>query len=553
MKQATPVDALGALERITLQMTSTLDLAEVLDAVARGLVDELGAALARVWLLEPGAVCPSCAHHPGAAPQARDLHLRASAGLSTRLDGEHHRVPVGARKIGQIAANGAPLFSSALESDPRIVDKAWAHREKLASFAGYPLIFRGELLGVLALFSRRALSPADVARLGLFAARAAIAIANARLYAELDLLRGRLQSENAYLKEELGHDPRSPSILGESPALRAALDALARVAPTSSTVLLLGETGTGKELFARALHAASGRRDRPMIKLSCAAITPSLAESELFGHEKGAFTGALQRRIGRFELAHQGTLFLDEIGELPLDLQAKLLRVLEERELSRVGSAESIPVDVRLLAATNRDLAAEVQAGRFRADLYYRLNVFPLTVPPLRERRSDIPLLAEAFVQRQQAALGKRLGGLAPEAMAELVAHDWPGNVRELHNVIERAAILARSERITREDLPPLRASTPIAPPAPRSGNTELAPTAAPRIDAATTPRSTAAEEAPTLTLEAVERAHLLRVLQSTAWTIEGPTGAAALLGLRPSTLRSRLAKLGIQRAPTKP
>ena len=525
MKPAEPLGDGGALEKITLQMTSTLDPGEVLDAVVRGLVDELGAALARVWLLEPSEPFAHANDPPG---RARDLHLRASAGLSTRLDGEHRRVAIGAQKIGEIALSGQPVFSSHLESDPRIVDKAWARREKLASFAGYPLVFQGEVLGVLALFARHTLSASARERLGLFAARAAIAIANARLFAELDLLRARLQRENAYLKEELAEDPRSPTLLGKSPTFLAALSALDRVAPTSSTVLLLGETGTGKELFARAIHDKSARRDRPLIKLSCAAISPTLAESELFGHERGAFTGADKRRIGRFELAHQGTLFLDEIGELPLDLQAKLLRVLQERELERVGGTESIPVDVRLLAATNRDLREEVKAGRFRADLYYRLEVFPLTVPPLRARREDIPLLVEAFIHRQRASLGKRLLGITREALSELEAHDWPGNVRELHNVIERAAILARGEQIQREDLPPLRPSgTSDTPPDPGA--------------------------APTGTLESVERAHFLRVLQATGWTIEGPTGAAAILALHPSTLRSRLARLGIQRSPAKP
>jgi transcriptional regulator with GAF, ATPase, and Fis domain len=460
-----------------------------------------------VWLLGPGDAC---------------LHLRASAGLSTRLDGAHRRVPIGALKIGQIAQDGRALQTNDLEGDPRITDKAWVRAHALASFAGYPLAFRGELLGVLAVFGRRPFADEEWRRLALFASQASVAIQNARLFTEVAALRERLQDENAYLREELGRGREA--ILGSSPALRAAVEKLEQVAPTSATVLLLGETGTGKELFARAIHAASRRRDAPLVTVSCAAISAGLVESELFGHEKGAFTTALARHTGRFELAHGGTLFLDEIGELPLEAQAKLLRVLQEHEIERVGGSRRIPVDVRVVAATNRDLAEMVRSGRFRADLYYRLAVFPIEVPPLRARRADIPELARAFLERHAKSLGKRLSGISDDALAALVAYDWPGNVRELNNAIERAAIVARGEVIGLADLPPLSSASRSEP-----ENAVDRPSAGG-------------------TMVDVERAHIRETLEACGWVIEGATGAAARLGLSPSTLRSRMARLAIRR-----
>ncbi|MEP7120905.1 MAG: sigma 54-interacting transcriptional regulator [Byssovorax sp.] len=501
---------LDPLERVTEQMTSTLDLDEVLATITTGLVEDLGAALARIWLLDARTSGPPT------------LHLTASAGLSSRLDGAHARVLVGALKIGQIAAERRAVCLDGLDDDPRITEKTWVKQHGLASFAGYPLLFRGELLGVLAMFARRALTAVELTRLARFANRAAIAVQNARVHAELAALKARLVDENTYLHEELRSERAPSAILGESAALREALDKLSQVAPTPSTVLLLGETGTGKELFARAIHDGSPRHDGPLVKVSCAAIAPSLIESELFGHEKGAFTGALARRLGRFERAHGGTLFLDEIGELPLETQAKLLRALEEREIDRVGGSASVAVDVRIVAATHRDLAAEVRAGRFRADLYYRLAVFPITLPPLRDRRDDVALLASAFIEREARALHKPLRGLTAEAAAKLAAYAFPGNVRELHNVIERAAILARGAWIGAAELPDLTGPREAPPP---SANPE-----------------------PDRRIEEIERAHIERVLVESAWQIEGPAGAAAALGLRPSTLRSRMLRFGVER-----
>jgi formate hydrogenlyase transcriptional activator len=330
----------------------------------------------------------------------------------------------------------------------------------------------------------------------------------------------RSRSTIQYLMEEIRSD--RDAMVGESPALRRVLEQIAQVAPTDSTVLIQGETGTGKELVARAIHERSPRRERALVKVNCAALPRDLVESELFGHEKGSFTGATQQRRGRFELADGGTLFLDEAGELPLESQAKLLRVLQEREFERVGGTRSLRADVRLIAATNRDLHARVAAGSFRADLYYRLNVFPIVVPPLRERRDDIPGLVRHFAARAARRLGRALEGISPAFVERASAYDWPGNVRELENLVERAIIMSNGGVLDAVEL---------FSPASRS---EKGPPRAP-LDA---------------TLEAMERAHILHVLERTGWVIEGERGAARILGLNPSTLRGRLRKLGIRKTP---
>jgi DNA-binding NtrC family response regulator len=320
------------------------------------------------------------------------------------------------------------------------------------------------------------------------------------------------------LVEEIRSD--RDSLIGESPWLQRVREQIAQVASTDSTVLIQGETGTGKELVARAIHEKSARRERPLIKINCAALPRELVESELFGHEKGAFTGAIQQRRGRFELADGGTLLLDEVGELPLEAQAKLLRVLQEREFERIGGSRSLRVDVRVIAATNRDLHAEVAAARFRPDLYFRLDVFPIVLPPLRERRDDIPRLLEHFVARTARRLGRAIDGLSPSFIDRARAYDWPGNIRELENVVERALIMSRGGVLDAREL--------FAVPA------GAAPAEPPGDD----------------TLEEVERAHIRRVLDGTRWMIEGDQGAARKLGLNPSTLRGRMRKLGIRKAP---
>jgi formate hydrogenlyase transcriptional activator len=331
--------------------------------------------------------------------------------------------------------------------------------------------------------------------------------------------KARLQQQNQYLQEEIRSVHNIDEIIGRSPVHLAVLDKVGRVAPTDATVLICGETGTGKELIARAIHSNSQRRDRPLIKLNCAALPAGLVESELFGHEKGAFTGAIARRIGRFELADGGTIFLDEIGELPLETQAKLLRVLQEHEFDRVGGTSPRKVDVRVIAATNRNLLKAVSEKAFRDDLYYRLSVFPILLPPLRERLEDVPLLVRFLLDRFAARIGKSVDAISQQTMQRLTAYSWPGNVRELENILERAVILATGPTL------------------------EIGP------DILGEPLSATAAGA-RLALEDVERNHILNVLGRTGWVIDGPKGAATLLGLHPNTLRSRLRKLGIKRAP---
>jgi transcriptional regulator with GAF, ATPase, and Fis domain len=384
----------------------------------------------------------------------------------------------------------------------------------------YPLDFR-ELLGMIGMLSDRPFATEEFELLGVFADQAAMAIKSSSLLAEVERSRAQLAVHNEYLQAELKEERGFEGIVGSSAALRDVLRRVRQVAPVETTVLLTGETGTGKELVARAIHEASPRKDRPLIKINCGAIPQGVVESELFGHEKGAFTGALQRRIGRFELADRGTLFMDEVGELPLDTQVKLLRVLQEQEFERVGSTRPIKVDVRLIAATNRDLEKETSEHRFRADLYYRLNVFPVRVPPLRERGDDIPLLVQHMLAQLQRKLAKPLKGVTARSMRMLQEYSWPGNIRELQNVVERACVLANGPVVEIDDL-------------------MRAPTAA--VSATTDDDALG----PITRLDDNERALIRRAVAACRGRISGPKGAAAILGINANTLRSRMRKLGI-------
>jgi formate hydrogenlyase transcriptional activator len=350
--------------------------------------------------------------------------------------------------------------------------------------------------------------------------------------------RARLEAQNTYLLEEIKEAHNFEEIVGRSRVLGEVIEKVKLVASTDSSVLILGETGTGKELIARAVHSNSERRNRPLVKVNCAALPTGLIEAELFGHEKGAFTGATEKRPGRFELAHGGTIFLDEIGEMPAEAQVKLLRVLQEHEFERLGGRETIKVDVRVIAATNRDLLRALADGAFRQDLYYRLSVFPLRVPPLRERREDIPLLVHYFVGRYAARIGRKITHLAQDSMERLVAYPWPGNIRELENVIERAVILSAGPEleVAAEALPVITETAP--------GRVLGLEPGRPRVD-----DSIGSAGDDPLTLEEIERRHIVEVLNRTRWRIDGPAGAAGLLKLNPSTLRSRIKKLGIRRS----
>lgn len=504
------------LERIALQMASSLDLQLVLTTITQGLVEELDAAFSRIWLLGPGDLCPDCYKAADCTNHAQCLHLAASAGLYRNVNGEYRRIPLGAVKIGEIAQGYGALYTNDVVGDTRLPNKQWMKDNGLRSFAGYPLTFRGDLLGVIAMFGHRPLTNEEFDRLSFFANSAAIAIRNAQLFTEVEQLKNRLQAENLYLREEIQLEHDFEDIVGSSPSIKSVLRKVEQVALTDSTVLILGETGTGKELIARAVHNLSLRKARPLIRVNCGAIPTNLIESELFGHEKGSFTGATTRRIGRFELADGGTIFLDEVGELPIDAQVKLLRVLQEREFERVGGNRVFKTNVRVIAATNRDLWAAVKAGSFRSDLLYRLNVFPIEVPPLRAPTSDIPLLVRSFADKFSTKFGKHLSNIPQQTMDRLVTYAWPGNVRELANIIERAAILSPGPLL--------------------------------QIDEGLFQSNMTTEPDASGTLEEIERSYVLRVLKETDWVIEGKQGAATKLGLHPNTLRSRMKKLGLKK-----
>ena len=624
---------------------------EVLHSIVRGLAEQPDVALARVWLLKPSDICPVCQMRTVCADQTRCLHLAASAGTSISSPAEDwespnhrdNRIPLSNALEGRIASTGQEILQRGLQdSTPGIVRPSWLGNERILSFAGHPLVSGGEIVGVLAIFSRGILSEMDSAWLQIFAQLVAVAITNARAFDErqrateiaerhaeelrqvidvapmqmfvweadgsasfgnkaakdyfrvekqlnplkfLELVthpddikefkvrilearnneepfdhearmrrydgeyrwfryqsyplrhadgtiarwcgvrtdihdqkmaEERAAQETVALREEIDKASMFEEIVGASPALQAALTRVSRVAATNSTVLITGETGTGKELIARAIHKRSPRASRAFIGTNCAAIPRDLIPSELFGHEKGAFTGALSRRIGRFELADRGTIFLDEMGELPLDTQIALLRVLQEREFERVGGSQSIRVDTRVIAATNRDLQASVDAGTFRSDLLYRINVFPIHVPPLRERKEDIPLLVEYFVDRFSTSMGKRITKINKKSLALLEAYPWPGNIRELQNVVERSVIVCDGDEFSVDE----------------SWISHAAAPSRPLNDSLVTQEKDSIEAA----------------LAQSKGRVSGPTGAAARLGIPPSTLDSKIRALKIDK-----
>jgi PAS domain S-box-containing protein len=625
--------------------------ADVVNSIVQGLTAQSGVALARVWLLSAGDICDVCFRRADCANQAQCLHLVASAGAPLNspgedwsfLKGQYRRIPLGHRKVGEIGKTGKSILIADNAAETEWIGRPeWARREGVRAFAGYPLVSRGEILGVLAVFSREALCQQDFEWLRIFADQVAVAITNARAFEKIrqsekaliererqlqqivdivpqhmvlletdfsnsygnqtageyfghvertspaDFLkktthpedterllawllrtmggdqadetevrirrrdgqyrwflhqltplrddRGsvtrwcltrvdiddrrqaaeRAQRENVALREEIDMVSMFESIVGTSPPLQAVLARVAKVARTDSTVLITGETGTGKELIARAIHKRSPRAARAFVSVNCAAIPRDLIASELFGHEKGAFTGALQRRMGRFELAEGGSIFLDEIGELPAETQIALLRVLQEREFQRVGGNQSIRADVRVIAATHRDLPAAITAGTFRSDLFYRINVFPIEVPPLRERSEDIRLLVEYFIDRYAREAGKQIRHIEKKSMERLQSYSWPGNIRELQNVIERSVILCDTENFSVDESwlsPEAHCSQPLA-----------------------------------HEMIAQEKLFIESALAECKGRVAGPSGAAARLGMPPSTLDSKIRALKIDK-----
>jgi formate hydrogenlyase transcriptional activator len=494
-------DRLRTLLELTNAVVSRLDLRELFNAISSSLRQLFDCEYASLALHEPET------NHM----RIQALDFPSGKGLIR----EEMRTPLDAAPSGQAFRSRQPLLLSRAELQSYPL--AAAGGEDLRSALCLPLVGRTRPLGTLNLASLResAFTQEDVDFLRRVADQIAIAIENALAFRQIEQQKDRLAEQKLYLEDEIRAEFGLDEIVGDSPAWRAAIEQVRRVAPTESTVLLLGETGTGKELLARLTHQLSARRSRTFVKLNCSAIPTGLLESELFGHEKGAFTGAISRRIGRFELADQGTLFLDEIGDIPLELQPKLLRVLQEREFERLGATATVRVDVRLVAATNRDLTAMVAAGQFRSDLFYRVNIFPIRVPPLRERVEDIPLLARYFAQKHAPRANKHIESIPPEAIEAMKRYPWPGNVRELENLIERAVILSTGTTL----------HVPLG---------EL--------------QSPATLAEPSTSLADIEREHILRILEETHWRIAGPTGAAARLGMKRTTLQSRMQKLGIRR-----
>jgi formate hydrogenlyase transcriptional activator len=446
-------------------------------------------------------------------------------------------VPLDTTPSGHCFTTGQPLLARGSEID-RFSNEIirMLRAEGVQTICCVPLITHSRTFGTLNLASRRedAFPPPDIELLQQVAAQIAIAVENALAFKQIDALKDKLAEEKLYLEEEIRSEFNFEEIIGESPALMRALAQVELVAPAGTAVLVTGETGTGKELIARAVHNHSPRRERTFVKINCAAIPGGLLESELFGHERGAFTGALTQKIGRFELADRGTLFLDEVADLPLDLQPKLLRVLQEQEFERLGSNHTRHVDVRIVAATNADLAKLVADRSFRSDLYYRLNVFPIHIPSLRERREDVPHLVRYFVQKFSRRLNKAVAYIPAAAMDALANYSWPGNIRELENFIERAVLLSPAKEL-RVPLAELQSNA-------FANQGEIS-------SPGTDPTSSLASSAPSIsTLEEAERQHILRALRQTGWRIAGPKGAAALLGMKRTTLQARMRKLAIRR-----
>ena len=431
-------------------------------------------------------------------------------------------MPIEGTLLGSLVKTGKPaLYSPATGIGADEV----VSPEGIRFACAVPLVSRDKTLGTLSVGRREPppFTERDLELLVQLSTQVAIALDNAMAWGQINELKNQLARENVYLKDELRSEIYVREIVGQTKALREILQQVEVVAPTDSTVLIFGETGTGKEAIARAIHDLSGRKAKAFIKLNCAALPTGLIESELFGHEKGAFTGAISQRIGRFELANGGSVFLDEIGEIPLEVQPKLLRVLQEHEFERLGGSKTFRTDARLIAATNRDLEAMVREQKFRSDLYYRLNVFPIRVPPLRERPDDIPLLVRHFVHQFGRRMGKTIETTPSDSMDALVRYDWPGNIRELQNIIERAVIVTRGPvlNVAVGELTNRSAPSPVAGPRTRKDIKFV--------------------------LDETERQHILQALEEANWVIAGPNGAAARLGMRRSTLHTRMQKLGVQ------
>jgi len=506
--------------KMLLDVAPEPSLESLLNKLAARIVARPDIAYAAVWLVDKTDGCLHLAREGGAVPPKPSEPATP--------------IPVGMGVLGQVAATGRQIARRKSDAGwERGADPAWLKRENVESLAATPIIFKEEVLGVLAAYMRHEMIEESNPYGQIFGNYIGAAIANARAFEEIQRLKTQLEQQNAYLQEEVVEARAFGDLIGQSAALSQIVSQIDLVAPTDASVLILGETGTGKELVAHEIHRRSQRKNKPMVRVNCASVPKDLFESEFFGHVRGSFTGAIKDRAGRFETAHGGTIFLDEVGEIPPEMQSKLLRVLQEKRYERVGDDRTRHADVRIIAATNRDLKQAVVSGRFREDLYYRLHVFPVQVMPLRERMDDIPLLARHFVELSVRDLKCAKPRLTKAGVAKLQNYDWPGNVRELRNVIERAVILARGGTLDFD--------LPIA--------TFAAP--APLPDSGVEIQGGGATDSGFLTeaeLQRRERDNLLAVLAKADWKIKGPEGAAELLGVKPSTLLARMKKWGCKR-----
>jgi formate hydrogenlyase transcriptional activator len=510
-------DRKRAEESVMLQLSSALlsnmDVRKLLSAISASITEVIPHDAATLGLFDPAS---------------GGLIVQFLAPDEAGMQRNEVRLPLEGTPAGEAFQRRQPVILDHIEGS-HYAPKGIRHHVSIGMHSGLwvPLVYRDQAIGALAITSRKdaRFTQQDAQMLVQIADHVAMAVNNAMVFRQITELRERLTQEKQYLEEEINVEDRFEDIVGESTGLRQVLKEIETVAPTDATVLIQGETGTGKELLARAIHRLSPRRDHTFVKLNCAAIPAGLLESELFGHEKGAFTGAIARKLGRVELANEGTLFLDEIGEMPLDLQPKLLRALQEREFERLGGSRPIKVNVRLIAATNRDLGKMVAEKEFRADLYYRLKVFPIFSPPLRERAGDIPVLVRHFVATHARRMGKNIQSIPDEAMEALKRWKWPGNIRELENLLERAVILTRGPvlYVPLADLEDLEYEDEQA--------------------------AEQAAEVENPNLRAAEREHILRVLRECKGQVGGPDGAAARLGVKRTTLNSKLKKLGIERS----
>ena len=513
-------------KELLLAMTKERSAQSLLDTVVNRLSKLEAVCLVRAWLVDSDHSCASCSVLPTCSKRDACLRLVASEPQGM-VDDEALRIPLGSGPLGEAAATGEAIVDYSIKSSPKWTFlREWLDRGDIIGFLAQPLLFEGVRLGIIGCLLRQRLRPEDVDWFRIVADHAASTVVNARAFEEIKRLQEHLTAENVYLREEVLEARAYGEIVGHSHSLKALLRQIDLVAPTDASVLILGESGTGKELVAREIHKRSKRSKRPIIKVNCASIPAELYESEFFGHAKGSFTGASSAREGRFAAANTGTLFLDEVGEIPLALQSKLLRVLQEGQYERVGEEKTRTVDVRLIAATNRSLQDEIAAGRFRQDLFYRLNVFPLTIEPLRNRREDIPSLARHFLEHAAKKFHRQLPRLTQANILSLQSYNWPGNVRELQNVVERAVITSQDKNLL-FDLPKESQSQQLLP-------------------------SPLAEGQKLYTEEEfrqLEKKNILLALQRTDWKVYGQDGAAALLGIKPTTLTSRIKKYHLKRS----